>query len=166
MPSEASTSSWTLITGFTGKGSSLPRIPGLGVLAGEGPGERPLVDNLDWRSALGFFNSGGCWGSLGGEIGGTFGKGPCGAGLGGGSSNCRDLIEPPGLGIGTRKSNEGVSSIGEGPGLECVGSNAPGVVLAAISSLFLRVPVDGGAVGSGEIVTDSLGTGECSEACL
>lgn len=123
--------------------------------------------NLDWRSPLGFFNSGGCWlWSFAGETGGTFGKGPRGAGLGGGSSNCRDLMEPPGLGIGTTKSNEGVSSIGEGPGLECVGSSAPGVVLAAISNLFLRVPVDGGDVGSGEIMTDSLGTGECSEACL
>lgn len=103
---------------------------------------------------------------MGGEVGGTFGNGPRGAGLGGGNSNCRDLIEPPGLGIGTTKSNEGVGSIGEGLGLGCVGSNAPGVVLTAISNLFLRVPVDRGGVGSGEIVTDSLGTGECSEACL
>jgi hypothetical protein len=98
---------------------------------------------------------------LGGDIGGTFGKGPCGAGLGGGSSNCRDLIEPPGLGIGTMKSNEGASSIGEGPGLACVGSSAAGVVLAATSNLFLRTLVDGGGdAGSEEIITDSLGTGE------
>lgn len=103
---------------------------------------------------------------MGVETGGTFGKGPCGAGLGGGSSNCRDLIEPPGLGIGTKKSNGGVGSIGEGPEPECAGSSATGVVLAAISNLFLTVLVEGGDVGSGEIITDSLGTGECSEACL
>lgn len=101
---------------------------------------------------------------MGDETGGTFGNGPCGAGLGGGSSNCRDLIEPPGLGIGTRKSSEGGGSIGEAPGLER-GSNAEGVVFTAISSLLLRVLVEGGDAGSGEIMTDSLGTGECSEAC-
>ena len=104
---------------------------------------------------------------MAGDIGGTFGKGPCGAGLGGGISYCRDLIEPPGLGIGTMKSNEGAGSIGEGPELVCVESNAAGVVLAAISNLFLTVPVDGiDDAGSGEIIAISLGTGECSEACL
>ena len=155
------------MTGFAGKGFSLLRIPGLGDLAGEGPGERPPVFSLDERSALGFFNEEGlCGWPLGDDNGGTSGKGPCGAGLGGGSSNCRDLIEPPGLGIGTKKSNEGVGSIGEGLGLACVGSSATGVVFAAISSLFLRALVDGGEVGLEETITDSLGTGECSEACL
>lgn len=65
--------------------------------------------------------------------------------------------------MGTTKSNEGVGSIGEGPGLACGGNSAPGVVLAAISNLLLMVLV-GSGVGSGEIVTNSLGTGECSEA--
>jgi hypothetical protein len=38
--------------------------------------------------------------------------------------------------------------------------------LAAISRLFLTVPVDGiGGRGSEEIMPISLGTGECSEAC-
>lgn len=50
--------------------------------------------------------------------------------------------------------------------MRCVGRNAAGVVLAAISRLFLIVPVDGiGGAGSGENVAISLGTGECSEAC-
>ena len=144
----------------------MPRIPGLGVLAGGSPGERPPTADLDGRSGLGL-NSGELWDwSVAGSIGGTFGKGPCGAGLGGGISNCRDLIEPPGLGIGITKSNEGVGSIGEGPGLACIGRNAVGVVLAAMSSLLLMVPVDGiDGAGSGEIVAISLGTGECSEAC-
>lgn len=49
----------------------------------------------------------------------------------------------------------------------CIGNNGVGVVLAAISNLFLTVPVDGiDDVGSGETITISLGTGECSEACL
>ena len=69
--------------------------------------------------------------------------------------------------MGTTKSNEGGGSIGEGLGLEGVGRNAAGVVLAAISNLALAVPVDGvDDVGSEEIITSSLGTGECSEACL
>jgi len=163
-----STFSWTLIIGLTGKGNSLPRIPGLGVLGGGSPGERPPTANLDGRSVLGLFDRGELWDwSVAGDIGGTFGKGPCGAGLGGGNSNCRDLIEPPGLGIGTMNSNEGGGSIGEGPGLACVGSNAVGVVLTAISNLFLTAPVDGiDDEGSGEIIAISLGTGECSEACL
>lgn len=98
--------SWTLINGLTGKGCSLPRILGLGVLAGGSPGERPPTANLDGGSEPGF-NSGEFWDwSVAGSIGGTFGKGPCGAGLGGGNSNCRDLIEPPGLGVGITKSNE------------------------------------------------------------
>lgn len=162
-----SVSSWILITGLTGKGCSLPRIPGLGVLGGGSPGERPPTANLDGGSGLGF-NSGELWSwSVTGSVGGTFGKGPCGAGLGGGISNCRDLIEPPGLGIGTTKSNEGIGSTGEGLGLACTGRNAVGVVLAAISSLFLRVPVEGiDDPRSGEIIAISLGTGECSEACL
>ena len=158
-------SSLILITGFTGKGCSLPRMTGLGVLAGGSPGESLPMVNPAGRSALGFFKRGD-W-SLMGDICGTCGKGPRGAGLGGGISNCRDLIEPPGLGIGTIKSNEGAGSIGEGPGLVCVDSNGVGVVLAAISNLFLAVPVDGiDDVGSGETITISLGTGECSEACL
>ena len=161
-------SSWILITGLTGKGCSLPLMAGLGVLGGGSPGERRPMVNPDGRSALGFFKRGEFWDwSLTDDIRGTCGKGPRGAGLGGGISNCRDLIEPPGLGIGTRKSNEGAGSIGEGPGLACVGSNDVGVVLAAISNLFLTVPVDGiDDVGSGETITISLGTGECSEACL
>lgn len=76
-------------------------------------------------------------------------------------------MEPPGLGIGMMKSNEGAGSIGEGLGLGRVGKSATGVVLAAISNLFLTTPVDGiDDAGSGEIITISLGTGECSEACL
>ena len=68
--------------------------------------------------------------------------------------------------MGTTKSNEGGGSIGEGLGLE-VGRNAAGVVLAAISSLSLAAPVDSvDDAGSEEIITISLGTGECSEACL
>jgi hypothetical protein len=142
-------------------------MPGLGVLAGGGIGERPLGVNVDEKSELGFFNSGGLWEwSLEVDMGGTFGRGPRGAGLGGGSSNCRDLIDPPGLGIGTRKSNEGVGSIGEGPGLACAGSSANGVVLAASSNLLLMALVEGSDGGSEETATDSLGTGECSEACL
>jgi len=156
------------MTGFTGKGCSLPRIPGLGVLAGGSPGERPPAVNLGGGSVLGFFDSGeSCDWSVAGDIGGIFGKGPCGAGLGGGISNCRDLIEPPGLGIGTRKSNDRAGSIGEGLGLVWADRKAAGVVLAAISNLFLTTPVDGiGDAGSGEIIAISLGTGECSEACL
>ena len=100
-----STFSWTLITGFTGKGCSLPRAPGLGVLAGGNPGERPPTANLDDGSKLGFNSGEPCDWSVADSTGGTFGKGPCGAGLGGGISNCRDLIEPPGLGIGITKSN-------------------------------------------------------------
>jgi len=143
-------------------------MAGLGVLAGGSPGERPPVVDLDGRSGLGLFRRGESWGwSFTDDTRGTCGKGPWGAGLGGGISNCRDLIEPPGLGIGTTKSNEGGGSIGEGLGLACVGSNGVGVVLAAISNLFLTVPVDGiDDVGSGETITISLGTGECSEACL
>lgn len=133
---------------------------------GGGPGERPGAVIPDRRRLLGFFDSEVFWEwSLGGDIGGTLGKGPCGAGLGGGSSNCRDLIEPPGLGIGTMKSNEGFGSTGEGVELACTGSRALGVVFAAISNLFLTTLVDGVEdAGSGEIMTDSLGTGECSEA--
>lgn len=160
-----STSSWTLIIGFTGKGCSLPRVPGLGVLAGGSPGEKALTASLDGWSELGFFER---WGwSLRGEICGTCGKGPCGAGLGGGNSNCRDLIEPPGLGIGMRKSNEGGGSIGEGLGAACICNKDIGMVLVGTSNLFLTAPVDGVAdAGSEEIETISLGTGECSEACL
>ena len=163
-----STFSSTLITGFSGKDCSLPRMAGLGVLVRGSAGERPPTVNLEGGSVLGF-RSGEFWDwSLVDNIDGTWGKGPRGAGLGGGISNCRDLIEPPGLGIGMIKSlNEGAGSIGEGPRLACAGSNAAGVVLAATSNLFLTVPVDGiDDVGSGETITISLGTGECSEACL
>jgi hypothetical protein len=157
-------SSCILITGFTGKGCSLPRMAGLGVLAGGSPGEKPPTANLDGRGVLGFFKRGEFWEW---SLTGTRGKGPWGAGLGGGISNCRDLIEPPGLGIGTMKSKEGAGSIGEGLELTCAGSNGVGVVLAAISNLFLTVPVDSiGDAGPGETVTISLGTGECSAACL
>jgi len=153
--------SWTLINGLTGKGCSLPRVPGLGVLAGGSPGERPPTANLDGGSEPGFNNGEFRDRSVAGSIGGTFGKGPCGAGLGGGISNCRDLIEPPGLGLGITKSNERAGSIGEGLRLRCVGRNAAGVVFTAISSLFLIVPVDGNDdAGSGEIIAISLGTGE------
>lgn len=143
-------------------------MTGLGVLTGGSPGERPPAANLDGRSVLSFFGRGEFKGwSLAGGICGTCGKGPWGAGLGGGISNCRDLIEPPGLGIGMTKSMEGAGSIGEGLELARVGNNGVGVVLAAISNPFLTVPVDGiDDVGSGEIITISLGTGECSEACL
>lgn len=66
-----------------------------------------------------------------------------------------------------RKSNEGGGSIGDGLGTACVCSNDMGTVLVATSNLFLTAPVDGvDNAGSGEIETISLGTGECSEACL
>jgi len=107
--------SWTLITGFTGKGCSLPRMAGLGALVRGGPGERRPTVDIESGSVLGCFRSKEFWGwPLVGNIDGTCGKGPRGAGLGGGISYCRDLIEPPGLGIGTMKSNQGVGSIGEG----------------------------------------------------
>lgn len=66
--------------------------------------------------------------------------------------------------MGTMKSNEEAGSTGERPGTGYVDNRAAGVVLAAISNLFLMALVEGGDVGSAEIMTDSLGTGECSEA--